>query len=54
MRAILIAALACGHLALFAQSPKLTRSGVEAMMKELSNWGRWGKDDQLGTIHLIQ
>jgi len=22
-------------------------------MKELSNWGRWGKDDQLGTIHLI-
>jgi kynurenine formamidase len=53
MRATLIAALACGHLALFAQSPKLKRSGVEAMMKELSNWGRWGKDDQLGTIHLI-
>ncbi len=22
-------------------------------MKELSNWGRWGKDDQLGTINLI-
>ena len=22
-------------------------------MKELSNWGRWGKDDQLGAINLI-
>ena len=22
-------------------------------MKELSNWGRWGKDDQLGTVNLI-
>jgi len=23
------------------------------MMQELSNWGRWGKDDQQGTINLI-
>lgn len=22
-------------------------------MRELSNWGRWGKDDQMGTINLI-
>ena len=22
-------------------------------MTELSNWGRWGKDDQLGTMNLI-
>jgi len=22
-------------------------------MKEQSNWGRWGKDDKLGTLHLI-
>ena len=22
-------------------------------MKELSNWGRWGKDDQAGTVNLI-
>ena len=22
-------------------------------MKELSNWGRWGKDDQMGTVNLI-
>lgn len=22
-------------------------------MMDLSNWGRWGKDDQIGTVHLI-
>jgi len=22
-------------------------------MKELSNWGRWGKDDAIGTANLI-
>jgi kynurenine formamidase len=26
---------------------------VVKMMDSLSNWGRWGKDDQLGTINLI-
>ena len=33
--------------------PKLTRSDFDAMMKSLSNWGRWGKADELGTINLI-
>jgi len=23
------------------------------MMKDLANWARWGKEDQLGTINLI-
>jgi kynurenine formamidase len=32
---------------------KLTKADVDAMMKELSNWGRWGKDDQLGAMNLI-
>src|SRR5262245_46964162 len=31
----------------------LTKSDVEAMMKSLSNWGRWGKNDELGTLNLI-
>ena len=22
-------------------------------MKEISNWGRWGDDDQMGTLNLI-
>src|SRR5262249_6532879 len=25
----------------------------DAMMTTLSNWGRWGKDDQLGALNLI-
>lgn len=32
---------------------KLTGKDVEGMMKTLSNWGRWGKEDQLGTLNLI-
>jgi kynurenine formamidase len=32
---------------------KTTASDVDRWMMELSNWGRWGKDDQLGTLNLI-
>jgi kynurenine formamidase len=32
---------------------KLTKADVEAMMTSLSNWGRWGKDDQRGALNLI-
>lgn len=31
----------------------LTKDDVDRWMKELSNWGKWGRDDQAGTIHLI-
>jgi len=31
----------------------LTKTDIDRMMKELSNWGRWGKDDQLGAMNLI-
>jgi kynurenine formamidase len=31
----------------------MTADDVEAMVTELSNWGRWGKDDQLGALNLI-
>src|SRR5690349_15584750 len=41
-------------LALLAQSPrKMTKADVERWMTELSNWGRWGKEDQLGALNLI-
>src|SRR5437868_7470719 len=32
---------------------KLTKADIDRMMKELSNWGRWGKEDQLGAMNLI-
>ncbi|HYM05778.1 MAG TPA: cyclase family protein [Terriglobales bacterium] len=31
----------------------LTKADIDRWMTELSNWGRWGTDDQLGTINLI-
>jgi len=31
----------------------LTKEDVDLWMTELSNWGKWGKDDQAGTINLI-
>ena len=34
-----------------SQTP--TESDVLKMMDSLSNWGRWGADDQLGTLNLI-
>jgi kynurenine formamidase len=36
-----------------AQSEKVTKQDVEQWMKDLSNWGRWGNDDELGAINLI-
>src|SRR5579863_5428795 len=31
----------------------LTKADIDEMMTSLSNWGRWGKDDQRGTLNLI-
>ena len=31
----------------------LTKEDVDRWMTDLSNWGKWGKDDQAGTINLI-
>ena len=31
----------------------MTEAQYETWQTELSNWGRWGKDDQLGTLNLI-
>ena len=31
----------------------ITKAQVDRWMQELSNWGRWGADDQLGAVNLI-
>lgn len=31
----------------------MTKNDVELMFQKLSNWGRWGKDDELGALNLI-
>ena len=35
------------------ESHDLTQADIARMMEELSNWGRWGADDQLGAANLI-
>ena len=35
------------------ESRELDQADIERMMDELSNWGRWGPDDQLGAANLI-
>lgn len=36
-----------------AQPRPATSADFDRWMKELSNWGRWGKSDELGTLNLI-
>lgn len=36
-----------------AAASRVTPEQYEQWKKDLSNWGRWGKDDELGTLNLI-
>ena len=36
-----------------ARHRKLTRKDVHAAAKRLRNWGRWGKDDEIGTLNYV-
>jgi kynurenine formamidase len=31
----------------------MTKADIDRLMTQLSNWGRWGKDDQLGALNLL-
>jgi kynurenine formamidase len=35
------------------QPREATRADFDRLFTELSNWGRWGKDDQMGAVNLI-
>lgn len=39
----------------FAEGPpaNMTRVEFDALMQSISNWNRWGSDDELGTLNLI-
>jgi kynurenine formamidase len=49
--ALVLLALPAG--AALAQSAVVTQQDVEQWMTSLSNWGRWGANDELGAINLI-
>jgi kynurenine formamidase len=50
-----IAATPVGHAGSqgLSSRPLVSEAQYEAWQTELSNWGRWGKDDQLGTLNLL-
>ena len=55
---LLLSGIVCSRIAKSADAPALsnhnaTRADFEQYMKDLSNWGRWGKDDQMGAVNLI-
>ena len=52
---ITLALVADGGAASQATSsrPLVSQKQYDGWLKELSNWGRWGKDDELGTLNLI-
>jgi kynurenine formamidase len=54
---VAVAAILGAMGAVYAQQgpshPLVTQAEYERWQKELSNWGRWGKDDELGTLNLI-
>jgi kynurenine formamidase len=49
--ALLLAALAAGQGP--SRPDAVTKADYERWKNELSNWGRWGKDDQIGALNLI-
>ena len=53
MKPTILSILLTATLALAQSSHKTTKADVDNLMKELSNWGRWGKEDQLGAYNLI-
>ena len=33
---------------------KVNLEAIKKASEDLSNWGRWGKDDQIGTLNLVR
>lgn len=54
LSSVLLASLTLSQVPSPAQPASLrNRQDFERWMTELSNWGRWGKEDQLGALNLV-
>ena len=52
--ALLAAGVACGPLAQTGESDRtVTEAQYEQWKTDLSNWGRWGADDEIGALNLV-
>jgi hypothetical protein len=55
-RAILVGTISValsGEAVSQGRSSLVTKAQYERWQVDLSNWGRWGKDDEMGTLNLI-
>lgn len=50
---VIFATLGGGRAHAQSVRPLVTQAEYDRWQTELSNWGRWGKDDELGTLNLI-
>ena len=50
---LLLTTLAAGAAPAAQRAQAVTRQQFDAWMQQISNWGRWGKEDELGTLNLI-
>ena len=53
--ALALTALCAGAAVVHGAEPpaQVSRAQFDAWMQEISNWGRWGEDDELGTLNLV-
>ena len=51
--ALVLSGLATGPVETQSRRAMTTEADFRLAMEELSNWGRWGKTDQLGALNLI-
>ena len=51
--ALLLGVAAIASHAEAASEAEVSRAEFDAWMQEISNWGRWGEEDELGTLNLV-
>ena len=50
---LVLCTLMTASLAADDSPPPMTANDIQTLAKQLSNWGRWGEQDQLGALNLI-
>ena len=48
-----ITAIALATMAIGSVAEEVSRAQFDTWMEEISNWGRWGENDELGTLNLV-
>jgi kynurenine formamidase len=51
--AVALSGIPVGGEAVAQRNANVTKADLDRIFKEVSNWGRWGNDDQIGAVHLI-